>query len=41
MSPKPSDVPYGTLDLMVLTTVATTGRLHGYGIEVDTRALHG
>ena len=32
MSPKPSDVPYGTLDLMVLTTVATMGRLHGYGI---------
>jgi PadR family transcriptional regulator PadR len=27
-----SDVPYGTLDLMVLTTVATMGRLHGYGI---------
>lgn len=32
MSPKPSDVPYGTLDLMVLTTVATMERLHGYGI---------
>lgn len=32
MSAKPSDVPYGTLDLMVLTTVATMGRLHGYGI---------
>jgi len=32
MSPTPSDVPYGTLDLMVLTTVATMGRLHGYGI---------
>ncbi|HWB28928.1 MAG TPA: PadR family transcriptional regulator [Vicinamibacterales bacterium] len=28
----PSEVPYGTLDLMVLTTVATMGRLHGYGI---------
>jgi PadR family transcriptional regulator PadR len=27
-----SDVPYGTLDLMVLTTLATLGRLHGYGI---------
>jgi transcriptional regulator len=27
-----ADVPYGTLDLMVLTTVATMGRLHGYGI---------
>lgn len=32
MSSSPSDVPYGTLDLMVLTTVATMGRLHGYGI---------
>lgn len=32
MSPAPSDVPYGTLDLMVLTTLATMGRLHGYGI---------
>jgi transcriptional regulator len=32
MPPVPSDVPYGTLDLMVLTTVATIGRLHGYGI---------
>ena len=32
MSPGPSEVPYGTLDLMVLTTVATMGRLHGYGI---------
>jgi hypothetical protein len=28
----PADVPYGTLDLMVLSTVATMGRLHGYGI---------
>lgn len=32
MSPTPSDVPYGTLDLMVLTTVAAMGSLHGYGI---------
>jgi transcriptional regulator len=32
MAPASSDVPYGTLDLMVLTTVATMGRLHGYGI---------
>ena len=32
MSPAPSDVPYGTLDLIVLTTLATMGRLHGYGI---------
>lgn len=27
-----TDVPYGTLDLMVLTTLASMGRLHGYGI---------
>ena len=26
------DVPYGTLDLMVLTTLAGMGNLHGYGI---------
>lgn len=32
MPPAASDVPYGTLDLMVLTTVATMGSLHGYGI---------
>ena len=32
MSPEASDVPYGTLDLMVLTTLATMGRLHGYGV---------
>jgi PadR family transcriptional regulator PadR len=32
MAPASSDVPYGTLDLMVLTTVATMGELHGYGL---------
>jgi transcriptional regulator len=32
MRSEPTDVPYGTLDLMVLTTVATMGSLHGYGI---------
>ncbi len=26
------EVPYGTLDLMVLATLAAMGRLHGYGI---------
>lgn len=31
MSPL-SDVPYGTLDLMVLKTLAAMGPLHGYGI---------
>ena len=27
-----SEVPYGTLDLMVLKTLDTMGALHGYGI---------
>ena len=27
-----ADVPYGTLDLMVLSTLASMGPLHGYGI---------
>src|SRR5690349_24357656 len=31
MSPD-SEVPYGTLDLMVLKTLAAMGSLHGYGI---------
>jgi transcriptional regulator len=29
--PQP-EVPYGTLDLLVLRTLATLGPLHGYGI---------
>jgi PadR family transcriptional regulator PadR len=32
MSPSPADVPYGTLDLMVLKTLHALGPLHGYGI---------
>jgi PadR family transcriptional regulator PadR len=28
----PSEVPYGTLDLMVLKTLEALGPLHGYGI---------
>lgn len=27
-----SDIPYGTLDLMILKTLDTMGALHGYGI---------
>lgn len=27
-----AEVPYGTLDLMVLNTLATMGPLHGFGI---------
>ena len=30
MSPPPSEVPYGTLDLMVLKTLDAMGPLHGY-----------
>ena len=32
MSPPPSEVPYGTLDLMVLKTLQVMGPLHGYGV---------
>src|SRR6202521_2433069 len=32
MSPSPADVPYGTLDLMVLKTLQALGPQHGYGI---------
>jgi PadR family transcriptional regulator PadR len=32
MADAKSDVPYGTLDLMVLKTLDTMGSLHGYGI---------
>jgi PadR family transcriptional regulator, regulatory protein PadR len=32
MSPANAEVPYGTLDLMVLKTLAAMGPQHGYGI---------
>ncbi len=32
MSPPASEVPYGSLDLMVLKTLDSMGRQHGYGI---------
>ncbi len=32
MTPPPSEVPYGTLDLMVLKTLDAMSPLHGYGI---------
>lgn len=32
MSPSPSEIPYGTLDLMVLKTLESLGPLHGYAI---------
>jgi transcriptional regulator len=42
MSPSDAEVPYGTLDLMVLKTLATMGALHGYGIARRIeQAAHG
>jgi PadR family transcriptional regulator len=32
MAPADADIPYGTLDLMVLKTLDAMGPLHGYGI---------
>lgn len=32
MAPPDAEVPYGTLDLMVLKTLESMGPLHGYGI---------
>lgn len=32
MAPPDAEVPYGTLDLMVLKTLASMGPLHGFGI---------
>src|SRR5436190_17216895 len=32
MAPLPSEVPHGTLDLMVLKTLKVMGPLHGYGL---------
>jgi PadR family transcriptional regulator, regulatory protein PadR len=32
MPSPPNEVPYGTLDLMVLKTLQRLGSLHGYGI---------
>jgi transcriptional regulator len=32
MSPPESEVPYGTLDLIVLKTLESMGPLHGFGI---------
>lgn len=32
MKEQKSEVPYGTLDLMILKTLESMGRLHGYGI---------
>jgi PadR family transcriptional regulator PadR len=32
MAPPDTEVPYGTLDLMVLKTLSVMGPLHGFGI---------
>ncbi len=32
MAPSDAEIPYGTLDLMVLKTLDAMGSLHGYGI---------
>ena len=32
MEPKKTDVPYGTLDLLVLRTLQSVGPMHGFGI---------
>jgi PadR family transcriptional regulator PadR len=32
VNPTPREVPYGTLDLMVLKTLHAMGPVHGYGI---------
>jgi PadR family transcriptional regulator PadR len=32
VAPRDAEVPYGTLDLMILKTLAAMGALHGYGI---------
>ncbi len=31
-NPSPAEVPYGTLDLLILKTLDTMGALHGYAI---------
>lgn len=45
MSNSKADVPYGTLELLVLQTLATMGAMHGFGIarrieQVSGNLLH-
>ena len=45
MSDPKADVPYGTLDLLVLQTLAAMGAMHGFGIarrieQVSGNLLH-
>ena len=44
MSKQQTDIPYGTLDLLILKTLATMGAMHGYALarrieQVADRAL--
>ena len=32
MSKQKTDIPYGTLDLLILKTLATMGEMHGYAL---------
>ena len=41
MAEAPSEVPYGTLDLMVLKTLDSMGPLHGYGIARRIEQMSG
>ena len=41
MNPSPAEVPYGTLDLMVLKTLQAMGPLHGYGIARRIEQISG
>jgi PadR family transcriptional regulator PadR len=41
MNPPPSDVPYGTLDLMVLKTLDALSPIHGYGIARRIEQISG
>ena len=36
-----NEIPYGTLDLMVLKTLATLGKVHGYGIARRIEQISG
>jgi transcriptional regulator len=39
MSGLPTDVPYGTLDLMILKTLQSRGPLHGFGLAREIEGV--
>jgi transcriptional regulator len=41
MSKQQADVPYGTLDLLILRTLETMGSLHGYAIARRIEQMSG